>query len=314
MEYNTPLTTSGIAGSGDTVADLVFGQGVTGTSFTTNGTLAVSATSLTAPRGIAIDSANNVYISDSSNNRILEYNEAANPPANVTANEVFGTGNSFTVSGTCGAALTDICAPYELAIDTGNNLYVADRSDERVLEFNTPLTNTTADLIFGKALDSACINGPLTGSDLCGPPPGVAVDSAGDVFVSDTGDNRILKFEAPLTTGMNADFVLGQLNFSHHLANTIDAAGMFLPSAVAVDRSSSQNHLYVADTNNSRVLGWRSAATFANGAPADLVIGQVDFSSSANQPLSASSLAAPRGLAVDGAGDLYVADTSNNRR
>ena len=65
------------------------------------------------------------------------------------------------------------------------------------------------------------------------------------------------------------------------------------------------------------MLGWRDAASFTSGAPADLVIGQPDFLSSlcngAADTVSASSLCSPAGLAVDGSGNLYVADSDNNR-
>ena len=70
-------------------------------------------------------------------------------------------------------------------------------------------------------------------------------------------------------------------------------------------------------TDNNRVLGWKDAATFTNGAAADLVIGQPDFLSAfcngVSGTRSASSLCDPDGVAVDGAGNLYVADESNNR-
>ena len=107
--------------------------------------------------------------------------------------------------------------------------------------------------------------------------------------------------------------VLGQFDFTHDLANLVDGKGLYLPQAVAIDSSATPNRIYVADQDNNRVLGWRNADSFSNGAPAGLVIGQPDFISSGCSAASAHSLCQPAGVAVDGAGNLYVADAGNNR-
>lgn len=320
LEYITPLTVTATAGSGDATADLVFGQGAGGTNFTANACNSggITGTTLCSPRGVAVDGSNNFYISDSSNSRVLEFDETTNPPANVSPHLVFGQGGSLTTGG-CGSlgSLATLCQPYQLVVDGSGNLYVADRANTRVLEYNAPLTSgTTANLSFGQGLGAACLTGgTLTASALCAP-QGVAVDEAGDLFVGDTNDNRVVKFDTPLSTDTVGDSVLGQGDFAHNAANSVDADGIWNPTQVAVDLKSTPNRLYLADTNNSRVLGWRNAASFANGAPADLVIGQADFfSGSGNRGGSAgaATMAAPTGVAVDSAGNLYVADTNNNR-
>lgn len=98
--------------------------------------------------------------------------------------------------------------------------------------------------------------------------------------------------------------------------NLVDARDLNAPEAVAIDTSASPHILYVADTGNSRVLGWRNAHDFINGAPADLVIGQRDLYSAL--PLGpgtsfTSGLYQPTGLAVDASGRLFVVDAGNNR-
>ena len=122
----------------------------------------------------------------------------------------------------------------------------------------------------------------------------------------------------PAATGDTiADGVLGQPDFVHESPNTVNGAGMSAPDFVAVDQSATPNHLYVVDTANNRVLGWKTAASFADGAAADLVIGQPDFFSSrpnvTNSQPTANTLYNPTGVAVDSNGNLYVADSGNNR-
>ncbi|MGH9672685.1 MAG: hypothetical protein ACRD44_05840, partial [Bryobacteraceae bacterium] len=98
--------------------------------------------------------------------------------------------------------------------------------------------------------------------------------------------------------------------------NLVEGRELNNPHAVALDTSLSPPAIYVSDTGNNRVLAWRNAANFENGAPADRIIGQRDrFSTSALGPGTTltSGLAAPTGLAVDASGNLYISDGANNR-
>jgi hypothetical protein len=330
LEYNTPLTT-------DVTADEVFGQGG---SFTTGdcnfdtGGVSASAKDLCDPTGVAVDGGDNLYVADSGNSRVLEYNSAL--ASNGTANTVFGQGGGLasngcdfdTMDGTSTAI--DLCGPSGLALDAAGDLYVADGGNNRVLEYNTPLTtDVTADAVFGQGgsfashscdFDVAIAGSALDGStadDLCSP-DGVAVDESANLYVADADNNRVLEYNTPLTTDATADRVLGQQDFTHQALNLTDARGLYSPEAVAIDSSSSPKHVYVSDSSNNRVLGWNDAASFANGAAADLVIGQPDFISyfcdgATGMGVTASSLCSPAGIAVDGFGNLYVADTGNNR-
>ena len=102
--------------------------------------------------------------------------------------------------------------------------------------------------------------------------------------------------------------------------NLVEGRELFSPLGIALDTSVSPPILYVADTYNNRVLAWKNAAGFTNGQKADLVIGQYqpigqDFYHTL--PLGpgttfSQGLSFPSGLAVSG-GDLYIADTGNNR-
>ena len=100
--------------------------------------------------------------------------------------------------------------------------------------------------------------------------------------------------------------------------NLVEGRELYNPTGVALDTSVTPPRIYVADTNNNRVLAWKDAVSFTTGKMAYLVIGQLDFfSTGPNGPGRASStlstgFTAPTGLAVD-QGDLYVADSGNNR-
>ncbi len=107
--------------------------------------------------------------------------------------------------------------------------------------------------------------------------------------------------------GGTAAIVLGQPNFAN-TDPTVSQSGMSLPTAVATDGQI----LVVADTNNNRVLIWNSIPT-VNNAPADIVVGQADFTSMGTAvPPTATSLRGPQGVWIQG-GKLYIADTQNNR-
>ncbi len=336
VEYDNPLApgpgTPGTPGSaGDTTADHVFGQGG---SFTSQD-CGLSASSLCFPEGAAVDASGNVYIADFDNNRVLEYNTPLTETAtagsgDTIADRVFGQGGSFTSNNfnNGGLSADSMGFPFGVALDSGGNLYVADGTNHRVLKYANPLAagggtpgtpgsagDTTADVVFGQGgsfTSSASNNGGVSADSLF-LPLGVAVDASGNLYIADQSNNRVLEYNTPVTT--TADIVLGQLDFLHNAENLIDAKGFSAPESVAIDTSVTPNRLYVSDESNSRVLGYKDVTTFVNGGPADLVIGQPDFLSSAcdNGGISSSSLCTSNGVAVDAGGNLYVADTGNAR-
>ena len=98
--------------------------------------------------------------------------------------------------------------------------------------------------------------------------------------------------------------------------NLVEGKELYDPQGIALDTSVSPPILYVSDTLNNRVLGWKNAADFSNGQAADIVIGQQDFFATDPQgPGQKFSIGfnTPTGLAVSSTGDLYVVDTNNNR-
>src|ERR1017187_8583916 len=99
--------------------------------------------------------------------------------------------------------------------------------------------------------------------------------------------------------------------------NLVEGRELYYPQAVALDTNVSPPILYVSDYANNRVLAWKNAASLTYGQKADLVIGQPDFATTLPEGPGVSQfpswLSLPGGLAVDATGNLYVADTGNNR-
>jgi uncharacterized protein (TIGR03437 family) len=158
--------------------------------------------------------------------------------------------------------------------------------------------------------------------------PTFAVASSSELFVVDSGNNRLLVFPlAGLGQNASATRVLGQDDFPFRSANLIEGREMNFyqgsgsgDGGLVIDLVSSVPHLYIADTYNNRVLGYLDARKVRPGDKADLVIGQPDFQRSlvnypSNDPAkpNAQSLFLPAGLALDANGNLYVADLGNGR-
>ncbi len=141
-------------------------------------------------------------------------------------------------------------------------------------------------------------------------PTSLALDGAGNLYVVDQGNGRVLRFNAAASkaNGAAADGVLGKPNFTTKGFGTT-AGEFFTPQAVAVDAS---GNLYVADGSNNRVLRFNSAAGKANGANADAVLGQSDFTTSTGGT-AANKMSNPISVAVDKNGNLYVGERGNCR-
>lgn len=301
-------------------ADLVFGQADFAGIEPNRGGANPAINTLAGPRSVAVDSAGRLYIADSSNIRVLRFD----PPFTngMDAVQVFGQAGDFTTSNQANAAAANadnLGNPDCVAVAPNDNLVLADRFLHRVFIYNDPVnTDTTADIVIGQPdLTSAERNqdtgNPTPKQNSLSNPIGVGLDASGNLYVADESNNRVLRFEAPLTTNMNASRVFGQPDFTSNTANdpTISADTMNGPVYTAVDPVS--GNLYVADAINNRILEF---ADPQNDSTADRVFGQGDdfTTDEINKGgVSADSLNDVGGVAVDADGNLYAGDRFNHR-
>ena len=293
--------------------DAVYGQ----PNFTTLSAGAPASNTLNRPRAIAFDSAGNLWVSDTGNNRILRFRAGVlNNPAPPDADLVVGQSNfvnNAANQGATGVSGSGFNLPVGLAFDAHDNLYVSDFNNARVLKFNAPLdgsSNPSASFVWGQAsMTTGTAPGQTSKSSLAGP-AGLAVDVSGTLYVAIPADNRVLLFPSG---SASASTVLGQADFSSSLVNAASyprasASGLSGPNDVKVDAS---GNIYVADTGNNRVL-----SIPANSKSANRVWGQFDFVSSGPNQVKPASLNTPVRMTVDYSQSpyaLYLSDTGNNR-
>jgi streptogramin lyase len=201
--------------------------------------------------------------------------------------------SSGSTDGTGAAARFD--TPYGVAVDGAGNVFVADYDNNTIRKITLSGVVTT---LAGSAADSAgSADGTGAAGRFCGP-NGVAVDGAGNVLVADYWNDTIRK----VTPSGVVTTLAGSAGLSGSADGTGAAARFFLPVGVAVDGT---GNVFVADGNNTirKITPTGVVATLA---------GSAGLSGSADGTGAAASFSWPQGVAVDGAGNVFVADSQNN--
>jgi streptogramin lyase len=171
---------------------------------------------------VAIDpSTNRIYVADTSNSRVVWWNSVSSLVTGQEADGVIGQRdlNSNDWDETPTAASLDY--PTGVAVDAAGNLWVVDHEDSWILKFSAPVVSAaSATLVLGQNdFISDSINmGGLVGSNTLNRPFFLHVDN-NDVWVSDWGNHRILRFTNPTMNGAAASLVLGQSDFLSNSAN-----------------------------------------------------------------------------------------------
>jgi hypothetical protein len=187
------------------------------------------------PSDVAVDSATNVYVADSSNNTIRK----VSPGGVVTTLAGLG-GSSGSTDGTGSAARFD--DPEGVAVDSANNVYVADSGNQTIRKVTPGGVVTT---LAGRAWNSGSADGTNNMASFCNP-SGMAVDSSGNLYVAETGNWTIRK----VTPGGVVTTVGGQARNQGSVDGTGSTARFYGPIGVALD---SAGNVYVADTGNNTI-------------------------------------------------------------
>ena len=257
-----------------------------------DGGAAIQAT-LSNPGGAAFDAGGNLYIADTSNQRIRKVD------TNGMIATVAGT-NSSGFSGDGGAAINaQLYAPSGVAFDAAGNLYIADAANNRIREVDTNgiITTIAGTNSQGYSGDSgAAVNAKLNG------PSGVAFDAMGNLYIADFGNNRIrmVGTNGIITTVAGT----GIPGFSGDGGAAINTE-LYCPSGVALD---AVGNVYIADYHNSRI---RKVDT--NGNISTVAGTNIARYGGDGGPATQANLCGPEGVALDAARNLYIGDTYNYR-
>ncbi len=253
---------------------------------------APTSAQLDLPLGLTFDSSGNLYIADSVNDRIRKISGGV-----ITTVAGDGTGG---YSGDMGVATSaELLSPASVAVDSSGNIYIADTANHVVREVVTGAAATNAGVAAGDIITIAGTNtggyagdGGLSGLAELDFPTGVAVDSAGNIYIADSGNNVIREISG--ATGI-INTIVGGFATTQQLND---------PETVVVDPS---GNLYISEQDGVRI------SKFSNG---NLTViagnGYIGYSGD-NGPATQAALDDPTAIALDAKGYLYICDTLNDR-
>ena len=257
----------------------------------TGSSVEAANTPLDQPGGLAFDAAGNLYIADTSNNIVREVDLTGliTTVAGTGAQGFSGDGGSAT------SAMLD--SPAGVTVDSQGNIYIADTNNNRIREVSGGVIATIAGT---GAVGFSGDGGAATSATMSGPDV-VAVNSTGNVYFSDAGNNRIREI-----SGTNIKTVAGNgvQGYSGD-GGLATAASLDTPGGIAVDSSF---NIYIGDSNNNRIR----MVTFATGI-IKTIAGTGVHGFNGDGPALTTQFARPTGVALDGSGDVYVANSDNNR-
>ena len=318
----------------------------------------ISATALggelSGPFGIAADTAGNVYVADSGNERIQKFDSNGNFLGAWGKNvDAVAGGTGFEVcalpanckAGDPGSLGGEFVTPRGIATDTAGNVYVGENGNQRVQKFDSNGN-------FLRAWGKDVVTGGTTGPEICttgasckagtnttalggelNSPGGLATDADGSVYVVEQGNHRISKFDSlgnfQLAWGKDVDAPLVSTGFEICTVAASCKAGSFAsqlggelnqPRGVAAGPG---GRVYVGDTLNSRVQVFSSTGTFlqawgkdvdtAGGTGPEVCTVAANCQLAAVGPALGGEFDGPSGVAANAAGDLYVADRQLQR-
>jgi len=253
------------------------------------------------PEGMVVDTNDNLYVVDSGASTVVKVSPAggtnwmvtriAGNPDNPGSHD--GNNQSATFS-----------EPAGIAIDSSNNLYVADTGNSILRKMTQSGPNWAVTTIAGTPEVFGSADG-TNGAAQFEAPAGIAVDASGNLYVADT-DNQTIRMVVPMGTNWVVTTIAGTVGSQGATDGTNLTAQFFNPSAIVVDHA---GNLFVADSGNNTI---REMVPVGTNWVVSTIAGSTIGSGNADGTNTSAQFNFPAGLAVDANDNLYVADTFNN--
>ena len=247
-----------------------------------------------SPTDVEADAAGNLYIADASNNRIRKVNPSG------TISTVAGTGERGFGGDGGPAGQAKLAGPGGVAVDAAGNLFIADSSNHRIRKVDpSGIISTVA----GTGERGFSVGyGPAVQAMLSFP-TGVAVDTAGNLYIADYENRRVRRVDPSGTITTFAG--TGEADFFTQEGGQAVQATLSLPHGVAVDSS---GNVFIADSGNARIHRVDPSGIITTVAGTN-----VQGFTGDGGPATLARVYVPSGVAVDAAGNIFIADTGNRR-
>ncbi len=272
------------------VITTIAGNGTIG--YTGDGSAATLA-GLSQPQGLAVDNAGNVYFADVANNVIRKISVSG------TITTVAGNGTAGYTADGIAATLSELHTPRSVAVDGAGNLYITDQVNNRIRKVDASGIITTCAGDGTPAFSGD--GGPSTAAQVFDP-YGITTDDTGNVYFADFGSGRIRKIS---TSGIINTVAGGGTSYAD--STTATATIILYPAYVAVDTS---GNIFFSDHFRSTVRKVTPLGVVTNVA-GDSIRSNTPYGDGG--PADSAGLYLPFGIAVDKTGNLYIADSYNNR-
>ena len=256
---------------------------------------------LNLPAGVTVDGAGNIYIADSLHNRVRKVTASTGIISTIA-----GNGNpAYTGDGALAVNAT-LNTPDGVALDGAGNLYIADTGNNVIRQINAVTGNIST--VAGTGVEGSAGDTKAATLAQLNQPWGVTIDFAGNIFIADTADHRIRRVDAVtgiITTVAGNGFMNPDGSGGYNGDNILAVnAELNRPFAVAFD---APGDMYIPDSANERIRMVNPAGTITTFAGVGVVGNSGD-----GGPATLANLYAPSGVAVDPAGNVYIADTQND--